>query len=163
MGQTDQVIFDDLGLDLRRRMLIMRVVEPVNATDWWARLPPEARMRSKLFDFELGETVKRHYLELIWPPREVVGFDLSDRRLQIDGWKPASMVNDGKAVAAVVWWLEEGESISGGLRSAAEFFWSNLGAWPTIGLMWKEPPAPMLGKLAVRKADWIPVGCVVVL
>lgn len=163
MADTDQVIFDDLGIDLRRRILIMRVAEPVNATDWWARLPAEARMRSQLIDFELGDQVKRHYLELIWPPREVVGFGIADCRLQIEGWAPAATVNGGAAVAAVVWWLDQGEAISGALRSAAEMFWSKLGAAPTFGLLWKNPPAPKFGPLRLRNVDWVPCGCVVVL
>jgi len=174
----EQVVYDDVGPNLTRNMLIMRVGAPVDCESWWAKLTPEAQLRSSLLEFELGERVKRHHLRIQWKPRELIGFAPKDRRLKIPGWKPRFRVNDGKAIAAVIWWLDQGESISGGLRSAAELYWASTGVWPAVGLMWKEPPAPQLPlaasphlvehemggeSLSVRMVKWVPVGCVVVL
>jgi hypothetical protein len=164
----EQVIFDEVGAELKRRMLIMRVGEPVDCDAWWAKLSPEARLRSTVYPFELGETVKRHYLKIEWKPREVWAFSATDRRLKDADWGSVTLVNDRTAVASCIWWLDEGETISGGLRSASEMFWASTGVWPRVGLMWKAPPSKELalgdmGKLSVRMAKWVPTGCVVVL
>jgi hypothetical protein len=162
-----QVVFDDVAPDLSRGMLVMQVGGPVEATTWLARVPEQSQRSVQLFDFELGERVQRHYLHLNWKSREVIGFSPQDVRLRIEGWLPAALVNDGRAVAAVVWWLEAGETISGAFRSAAELFWASCGAWPTVGLMWREPPTAELVvggcQLSVKAAKWVSAGCVVVL
>lgn len=167
MGEPERVIYDDVGPNLTRRMLIMRVGQPVDAETWWAKLTAEAQVRASLFDFELGEKVKRHYLRIQWRPRELISIPLKDYRLQMPGWTPRVLVHEGKGVAAVAWWLDDGESISGGLRSAAETYWAEMQAWPSHGLIWRDPPSGELGlgdnKLIVLKTKWVPVGCVVVL
>ena len=67
---TDTVIFDDVGPALMRRMLIMRVGCAVDMAEWLKRVPEG---RQAMFDeFELGESVIRHYLKLEWKPRELV-------------------------------------------------------------------------------------------
>ena len=73
-------------------------------------------------------------------------------------------------VPAVVWWLDAdaGETISGGLRSAAECYWGGLDQWPRVGFVWKEVPALTLpspegrGEMQLAVASWVPKGCVVV-
>src|SRR3990172_10297124 len=67
---TDTIIFDDVGPALMRRMLIMRVGCAVDMAEWLKRVP---EVRQAMFDeFELGESVSRHYLKLEWKPRELV-------------------------------------------------------------------------------------------
>lgn len=166
----EQVIFDDVGPGLMRRILVMRVGEPVDADIWWSKIPAEAMKRATIFPYELGEKVKVHYLKLEWKPREIIGFEIEDRRLKIEGWHPTlieALPTRQERVAVMIWWLEEGETISGGLRSAAELFWGQTGVWPKVGLIWKEPPSAELTvdgcQLAVRMARWVPKGCCVVL
>jgi hypothetical protein len=164
----DRLLFDELGPELRRTMLIMRVGKPVDPMPWLAKLPPEIHTQGKIREYELGDDIKRYYLSLLWKPRDICAFGVGHRQFQIEGWTPQRLVNNDKAVPIGIWWLQEGETIRSGLIAVAELYRGDFDVWPTLGLLWKEPPVESIeladgAELKLRQVKWVPVGCVVVL
>lgn len=165
MANDETVIFNDVGPAGLRRLLVMRIGQPVEIEPWLMKVPEISRGQAVVSDFELGEKVKRFYLKLEWPTREAVtippplAIELAERG-------GTSKPSEGRP--AVMWTLEKRERISAGLLSAAELFWGTFNRWPVMGLVWALPEdAPKRlkitdGELEVLAASWVPRGCVVV-
>ena len=171
------IIFDEVGPAGLRKLLVMRVGEAVDPLPWLLQVPEEMRTRVELIEFTLGDRVKQHYLKLEWPTREVVRLTVRDLRACIgDGYRAQDFVTAGADwLAAVMWTLEEGERISGGIRSAAELYRGTFGRWPRRAILWKGAQFPREkgargegtlemgeGRVSIHAAGWVPKGCVVV-
>ncbi len=144
------------------QLRVMSVGAPVVVDDVITSRVP-AHCRDFVLDFGErvdGDKIQRHYLDLMYPYRDVV-------RVQPRGWSgdPASLI------PGCFWRRTDNSRISTLIQAAADHFWGSFDMAPVIALVpvsVKAPASMVLDgccegqQIAIRVADWLPRACVLV-
>lgn len=160
---ADVLMFDEVHPYSGARVVaVRRAGAPVDAEAWVERVPGAALrgLRSERFEVAQVKTTW-HFLKLEWLPRELIGFEVGDSRLEGLGVKLPVRVNDGAAIPAAAWTMEAGKGMEAAMLEAVALYAEEVKFHPRVILVKHLPEAaePVLrvGKFCfpIVQADWV--------
>jgi hypothetical protein len=138
---------------------VVQVGQPVDLADViCAKVPTHCQDFTLENSYQEGKTIIRHHIEMYYPYRGPV--------------QVRSQADAETLLRGVMWRRTDRSRMSALIQAAADLFWGNYDLAPGLALVKRLPKnAPETMKLggacqgaeiALRAADWVPIGCIVV-